>query len=222
MSARYKFILSISLCINLYGCSSDDKSRLPDAFSSNIKSRTNKELSTHFTTKAKKPKQKQALKSPFSKKVTKAIERSDLRDHFTKPSSTKPISTLSDAFLRTSEKKERAALQDHFTTNKKQGVRANLDDHFASNKKNIVHKESDLHSKGAQRKLFRKNFQGERFRLFNKDPNSSRGKRKAFRNKSRKKDPFSRNKRKLDTPQGPKGEGDLFPNGVMPKMDDPR
>ena len=135
MSARYKFILSISLCINLYGCSSDDKSRLPDAFSSNIKSRTNKELSTPFTTKAKKPQQKQALKSPFSKKVTKSHRAKRPQGSFYKAFKHKAnLNAFPMHFSEQAKKKKEPPFKIISQPIKKQGVRANLDDHFASNK----------------------------------------------------------------------------------------
>ena len=80
--------------------------------------------------------------------------------------------------------------------------------------------QKDLQSKGARKKFWRKNMTGERFRLFNIDPNKTKKSKRATRKKKHKKDPFGRNSRKMHRAQMPKGEGDLFPNGVLPKMED--
>lgn len=127
-------------------------------------------------------------------------------NHFGSERNQREHGLLTDHYAKPTEKRERGANPDHFGS------------------KSIVkeHKEKDLYNRGARRKVLRKNFLGERFRLFNLDPNKSRKSRQKVRQKKRKKDPFSRNSRKMNRPQYPRGENGLFENGVAPKMDDPR
>ncbi len=156
-------------------------------------------------------------------KANSSKERALLADHFGSERSTKERGALADHFGSERNTKERRALADHFSTpGASRGERKASPDHFKAGVKEKEHKEKDLYNRGARRKVLRKNFLGERFRLFNLDPNKSRKSRQKVRQKKRKKDPFSRNSIKMNRPQYPRGENGLFENGVAPKMDDPR
>lgn len=220
MSPRFTSYLIYSVVLLLASCGKQNHAE--DPFSRTLTTRVDKEIKSPFSSKSHKKESRQRLESPFSSKISKVIERSSLSDHFTRIKEDKPRAALADAFTHSSTSNKPLALQDYFSSSKKESKSADLQDHFSNVKKEVTHREEDLHSKGAQRKVFRKNFIGERFRLFNKDPNSTRSKRKSLRKHRKKKDPFSRNSRKHNQPQSPRGEGDLFPNGVLPKMDDPR
>ncbi|GAB4376466.1 MAG: hypothetical protein Kow0075_03620 [Salibacteraceae bacterium] len=111
--------------------------------------------------------------------------------------------------------------RDHFSSERKKIERAALSDHFAHTVSNKEHREADLYSKGRTKKVLRKNFIGERFRIFDRDPNRKSKRKKGVSKRERKRDPFARKRKNLDQPQMPKGENGLFPNGVLPKLDSP-
>lgn len=129
-------------------------------------------------------------------------QQEPLADHFTKPKNSKEKQRLSSPFSSEKQKKK---------------ARLRSKDHFAREKKTVKRGEDDLAYRAKPRKVRRKNFDGERRRFFNQDPNKTKKKRPLFRFKA--KDPFGR--RKKDSPNStPRGESDLFDSGVLPKMKD--
>lgn len=138
----------------------------------------------------------------FFNSVFSQKQKEQLADHFSKPKAEKQKSRLNSPF--SSEKQKRKERQ-------------KPRDHFSREKKKLKRSEDDLTYRAKPRKIRRKNFNGERKRFFNNDPNKRKKKRSLFRFKA--KDPFGRKKK--DTPNNsPRREGDLFNNGVLPKMKD--
>lgn len=201
---------------------SAQRKKTEDPFSRPERKKENRPAENPFAGKTKRIKPKKgSLPDFYARAVQLATDHNQLPSFFsTRLKREKERTQHPDYFSRSAEKKERYALADHFShpsSNKKRGA---APDHFSSASVEKKHTEDELYSKGASRHIYRKNFIGERFRLFNIDPN--RKKKKQQRKQHKKRDPFGRDRRKMDQPQLPRGESGLFPGGVLPRMDDPR
>jgi hypothetical protein len=132
--------------------------------------------------------------------------------------SQKKQESLADHFAKPKTVKQKQRLSTPFSSVKKKKVKhVRKLDHFARPNKSTERGENDLAYRAKPRNIRRKNFNGERRRLFNHDPNKKKKKRSWFKFKA--KDPFGR--KKNDNPNSaPRGESDLFNNGVLPKMKD--
>jgi hypothetical protein len=197
-----------------------DRSELDDHFAKGKSNHERGELADHFT-KTNSNKNRESLADHFGT-ADDQRERLDSPDHFAQDNHKGQQNELADHFSKSSSKKGHEPLSDHFSSKRSDQERSEFTDHFAAKKSNKEHTDKELYSKGSQRKIWRKNFVGQKFALFNKDPNASRKKRVAQRKKNFTWDPFGSKKRKANQPQMPRGEGDLFPRGVGPRLEDLR
>jgi len=195
-----------------------ERSFLDDHFSKSNSGSSKSNLPDHFS-KGGSKKERLEMPDHFSKSGTKKA-RASMPDFFSSGNENRERESMPDFFSKSQGSTERGLLQDHFGSETSEKKRALLTDHYSATNKKTEHSEKDLQSKGARKKFWRKNMTGERFRLFNIDPNKTKKSKRATRKKKHKKDPFGRNSRKMHRAQMPKGEGDLFPNGVLPKMED--
>lgn len=172
-----------------------------------------------FSKKLKKPKARSLLPDFYGKAIKQLAERSQLPSFFNQAILKEKARTEQpDFFTKGIFHTKRAEQNDHFSAPRKARDKDAQADHFAGEVNDRQHRDEDLYSKGSTRKIWRKNFIGERFRLFNRDPN----KRKQKNPSKKDNDPFGRDPREKEAPQNPRGEMDLFQGGVMPKMKDLR
>lgn len=184
--------------------SKDEIKRLPDFYSKIVE----------------KAAEHNQLPSFFSKAIEREKERTTQPDFFGKPLIARKSSTLDDHFGKPIKSKEFKEQNDFFNAPSKQKDKELEADYFQHGKKGARRSEKELTMKSPQRKRWRKNFIGEKWRIFNSDPNNKKQKEAKKSNKTR--DPFGRDGRKMDQPQAPKNQMDLFDGGVMPKMKDLR
>ncbi len=160
------------------------------------------------------------LPSFFNKAIQREKERTLQPDFFQSGIFTKERTMQADHFKGRVKERERGMQSDHFSnavSNKERGLQP---DHFGSAAGGSRRSDEELQMNARSKRLWRKNFIGERFRLFNKEPNKKQKREK--RKSSKKRDPFGRDARDMDAPQAPKNEMDLFNGGVLPKMKDLR
>lgn len=180
----------------------DNKDNLADHFKKSPKATNKERLTSPFSSKKNKQKERKLLPSFYATVIKKAAEHNQLPSYFNK---------------KLQKEKERTQQPDFFSKPSQKNERVDSKDHFSKQKSEIKRSEDDLSYKAKPRKVFRKNFVGERRFYFKKDPNKKKTKRFKFKSK----DPFG--KRKKDEQQSvPRGEKDLFGNGVLPKMKDMR
>jgi hypothetical protein len=194
------FFLSVFVSTQLFAQKNKRGNSLADHFNSPSKKKEKTKLSSPFSSK-KKPKQKRnLLPSMYAVAIKKTAEYNQLPSFFKS---------------RIQKEKERTQSLDHFSrkTNKRETTSST--DHFNSEKKRIKRSEVDLTYNAKSKKIRRKNFVGERRRLFDQDPNKKKNSKRKFQPK----DPFGR-KQKDNPNSAPRGEKDLFGNGVLPKMKD--
>lgn len=200
---------------------------------------TSKELSDHFTKASSTSNSKKEPASSFSIRNKTSNFTLPIPDHFTRGKQRQKKGKEIDHFQNTKLELNKEVISDHFTFERERNSKhpendhftakesttkgGNTLDHFIAVRVDIKRRESDLTNKARPKKTLRKNFVGQKYRIINRDPNKSKAKTKVIkRSKNVNKDPFGRNSRKVNQPQGPKGENGLFQGGVLPKMEDLR
>jgi hypothetical protein len=160
------------------------------------------------------------LPSFFNRAIQREKERTQQPDFFQKGIFNKERSMQADHFLSRVIGRKRGMQSDHFSSAISQKERGQQPDHFGSAGSSERRSDAELEMSARKKRLWRKNFIGERFRLFNKKPNQKQERKK--RKAAKKRDPFGKDAREMDTPQSPKNQMDLFNGGVLPKMKDLR
>ncbi len=151
-------------------------------------------------------------------------EEALLSDHFNKPLRNKTMALLSSPFsVEKGKANERQEIPGGFLRpapkSKKRGRKPSISDPFSRGYEPKERTEDDLVVKTFPKVRKRQNFVGERFRLFSRDPNKKKRKKQR---KLKNRDPFGRKDKEMDQRQSPRGQKDLFQNGVLPKMKDDR
>lgn len=194
------FILCIFCSTPLHAQKNKTVNTLADHFNSPFKKKEKTKLSSPFSTKKSHKQKRNLLPSMYAVVVKKAAEHNQLPSFFNR---------------KIQREKERTQSLDHFSQKTNKRKRTSTLDPFSTEKTSIKRSEDDLTYNAKPKKIRRKNFVGEKRRLFNRDPN----KKKKSKRKFQPKDPFGR-KQKETPNSAPRGEKDLFGNGVLPKMKD--
>lgn len=237
----YKLVIAcIVFCANSFCYGQDKEAGLQDYFSSRQATKDRKQIKSGFAekVKGKEPKKKGAVLPDFYAKLveqaaehnqlpsffSKAIEREKARttqpDFFGKPFFSKSSTEQPDHFGKPLKNKSLEEQNDFFGSSISRNQRKLQEDYFQQSKKGKRQSDQELTQRSDQRRYWRKNFIGEKWRIFDTDPNKN--KRKATTKRNKTKDPFGRDARRMDEPQAPKNQMDLFDGGVMPKMKDLR
>jgi len=173
---------------------SKERTKLPDFFGNAIgKLKERSQLPSFFNKKEGKKKERSRLSDHFGKEVQKR-ERGASKDHFGKEVKRKERTALGDHFGKPVSKRERGAQKDHFLKPKSNKERGLQSDHFGKEVSNRERSEEDLQIKGGRRAREPNRFVGERFRLFQRDPNAKR-KRTVRKRKKKSRDHFGRKAR---------------------------
>ena len=162
------------------------------------------------------------LPSFFNKAIQKEKERTLQPDFFNSGIFSKERTLQADHFRSKVSNKERKAISDHFaTSDSKKKQREGQPDYFGSAVRGKRLSDEELEHNARGKKNSRKNFIGERLRLFNTDPNR-KGRKEGKKRERKRRDPFGRDARESEQPQNPKNQMDLFDGSVLPKMKDLR
>ncbi|NQV51529.1 MAG: hypothetical protein HQ500_00005 [Flavobacteriales bacterium] len=201
-----------------------DREEMGSAFTKQTKRKKDKDtfLPDYYANAVKKLDEHNQLPSFFSKAIKKERERTAQPDFFGRKGGKVKRELLTDHFGKKDTDIKRKEPKDHFgSATPKEGQRKEPKDHFASKGKGNEASEDDVEVSFDKKRFLKKNFIGERFKLFSRDPNQK--KKKAVKKEKRKhRDHFGRDARKQNRAQNPRGEMDLFDGGVMPKMKDMR
>jgi len=194
------YFLSVFVSTQLFAQKNKRENTLADHFNSQSKKKEKTKLTSPFSTKKRTKQKRNLLPSMYAAAIKKTAEHNQLPSFFK---------------TRIQKEKERTQSLDHFSRKTSKRETTKSADHFKSNKTKIKRSEDDLTYSAKPKQIRRKNFIGERRRFFNLDPN----KKKKSKRKFQPKDPFGR-KQKDNPNSAPRGEKDLFGNGVLPKMKD--
>jgi hypothetical protein len=237
----YKLVIACMVfCVSSFCYGQEKAAGLKDYFSSRQVRKDRKQIKSGFSekVKGKESKKKAAilpdfyaklveqaaehnqLPSFFSKAIEREKDRTSQPDFFGKPFVSRSSTEQPDHFGKPLKNKSLKEQNDFFGASVGQKQRKLQDDYFQQSKKDKRHSDQELTQRSDQRRYWRKNFIGEKWRIFDTDPNKKNRKETSKSNKTR--DPFGRDARKMEEPQAPRNQMDLFDGGVMPKMKDLR